>query len=268
MGPLRSIHPTLALRPALKPAIGGPPCRDMGVAGERPPITLLFLVTADWHFCSHRLPLACAARGAGYRVVVVTQVGADGERIRAAGLELIAVTFPRSGRRPWNDLWLLFRLIRILRSVRPDVLHLVSLKPIVLGSLAARLATPRALIGAITGLGDVFISRRLRSRVVRRALLPLLRLGLAREYAWLIAQNADDRQFLVTAGVSTAERSVWIRGSGVDTHRFRPQAESAVKPLIVRPSRMLWEKGVGEFVAAARTLRERGVAARFALVLK
>jgi glycosyltransferase involved in cell wall biosynthesis len=228
------------------------------------PPRLLFLVTEDWYFCSHRLPLACAARDAGFDVAVATRVTAHGERIRAAGLRLIPLMLRRSGRNPWRELMAIAEITRLYRAEKPDIVHHVALKPVLYGSLAARIAAIPSVVNALAGMGYVFTSGKLSARLLRPLVTLAFRLLLKR--GRIILQNPDDRAALLKAGVASPEQITLIRGSGVDTAHFVPVPEpDTAVPLVVLPARMLWDKGVGEFVAAAHMLREEGLAARFLL---
>jgi glycosyltransferase involved in cell wall biosynthesis len=222
---------------------------------------LLFFVTEDWYFCSHRLPLAVSAQAAGYEVVVLTRVRAHGGLIRDAGLRLIPFEIARTGLNPFREAWTLFRLMRLYRGERPALLHHVALKPVLYGSIAARWAGRPAIVNALAGMGWLFSSRgatRGLRRVVRSVLGRLLQRGLT------LVQNPDDARMLVEAGVP-ASLTRRIPGAGVDLNLFRPQPEPAGIPIALFPARLLWDKGAGEFVAAARILRKRNVALRFVL---
>ncbi|OIR06778.1 N,N'-diacetylbacillosaminyl-diphospho-undecaprenol alpha-1,3-N-acetylgalactosaminyltransferase [mine drainage metagenome] len=227
---------------------------------------LLFLVTEDWYFCSHRLPVARAAKAAGYEVVVATRVSAHADAITAEGFKLIAIGLRRSSRNPWRELGAILEIAGIYRRERPDLVHHVALKPALYGAIAARLARVPAVVNALAGLGFVFASASRKARLLRPWVVGALRLSIDAKGSALIVQNPDDRKMLVEAGVVRAARVRLIRGSGVDIRRFALSPEPAGTPLVMLPSRLLWDKGVGEFVAAAKLLRERGVAARFALV--
>lgn len=227
---------------------------------------LLFLVTEDWYFCSHRLPLARAAKAAGYEVVVATRVSAHADAITAEGFKLIAIGLRRSSRNPWRELRAILEIAGIYRRERPDLVHHVALKPVLYGAIAARLARVPAVVSALAGLGFVFASATLKARLLRPWVVGALRLSIDADGSALIVQNPDDRKMLVEAGVVSAARVRLIRGSGVDVGRFATTPEPGGTPLVMLPSRLLWDKGVGEFVAAAQLLRERGVAARFVLV--
>jgi len=227
---------------------------------------LLYLVTEDWYFCSHRLPLAVAAREGGYDVLVATRVADHGDRIRAAGLQLIPLGLSRRGQNPVRELGSVAEIVGVYRRVRPDLVHHVALKPVLYGSLAARLTRVPTVVNALAGLGYVFSSGDLQAKAMRpfvRAAYHLLLDGRNRR---LVVQNPDDRDLFARSGLVDAERIRLIHGSGVDPTCFQPTPEPAGPPLVVLPARMLRDKGVHEFVAAARLLRQQGIAARFALV--
>lgn len=228
---------------------------------------LVYLVTEDWYFCSHRIDLARAAREAGYQVSVVTRVSDDGEKIRQEGFNLINVDFPRSPRNPWRDLRALLAIVRAYRRVRPDVIHHVALKPVVYGSLAARLAPGHpCIVNALTGLGFVFASRTFLARLLRPFLSIMLRMVLRGRHSWAILQNTDDLNELTQRGFVDPHRCALIRGSGVDVNRYKLSAPAGARPIVLLASRLLWDKGVAEFVEAAQQLRKMGLKARFVLV--
>lgn len=223
---------------------------------------LLFLVTEDYYFVSHRLALAVAARAAGYDVCVATRVRDSGETIRGSGIRLIPFENARSGLNPFVELATLWRLFRMYRRERPDLVHHVAMKPVLYGTLAARFVGRCRVINAVAGMGWLFTSStrifRWFGPVLHGALRRVLSAGIA------IVQNQDDERLLVQLGVP-ASRVRLVPGSGVDLQQFRPMPPPLGPPLVLLPARLLWDKGVGEFVAAARVLRERGVAARFLL---
>lgn len=223
---------------------------------------LLFFVTEDYYFVSHRLALAVAAQADAYDVCVVTRVRECGDIIRGSGVRLIPFEIARSSLNPLGELFTLLRLIRIYRRERPDLVHHVAMKPVLYGSIAARLAGRPMVINAVAGMGWVFTSgsgaTRWLERFVRGALKRALSTGT------VIVQNPDDAQLL--AGVGVPESQIRrVRGSGVDLRRFRPVTDIDDAPVVLLAARLLWDKGVGEYVAAARLLRKRGISARFLL---
>lgn len=224
---------------------------------------ILFFVTEDWYFYSHRLPLAVAAKTAGFDVAVITRVTGHGEIIRQAGIRVIPFNISRRGMNPLKELPAILRLRSLYKKERPDIVHHVAMKPVLYGSIAAMLAGIPHVINALAGLGWLFISTSKRARLLQAVIRRAFRFLLAR--GTVIVQNDDDA--LVLRGMGIPEQHIsLIRGSGVNTVDYAPHPESKDVPMVVLPSRMLWDKGVGEFVEAATRLRQRGVNARFVLV--
>jgi glycosyltransferase involved in cell wall biosynthesis len=235
------------------------------VALSSSPPKLLFLVTEDWYFCSHRLALARAARDAGFEVVVATRVRAHGEQIRAEGFSLRPLAWRRRGDGPFGAARAIRAIAGLYRSEQPDIVHHVALKPVLFGGIARRLAFPReadrpASVDAVMGLGSGFSTIRPGARLRRRALGATLRVVAGRGRDWVVAQNPEDRTALAGLGIDT-RRIALIRGSGVDVGRFvalpEPEATTITVALVAR---MLRDKGVLEAVAAIRRLRAQGFA--------
>lgn len=224
---------------------------------------ICFFVTEDWYFCSHRLPLAVAAKNAGFDVTVITRVVNHGELIRDAGIRVIPFNLSRRSMNPLKELVAILRLCSIYRSERPDIVHHVAVKPVLYGSIAAQLIGIPHVINALAGLGWLFTSTSKRARllqaIIRRAFYFLL------SRSAVIVQNDDDAAALRDMGVAQ-QRINLIRGSGVNTVDYAPLPEGENVPIVVLPARLLWDKGVGEFVEAAGQLKQRGVYARFVLV--
>ena len=228
---------------------------------------LLFLVAEDWYFCSHRLPLAVAAVKAGYEVFIATRTNRHAEVITSAGLTLIPLQrMRRSGAHPLQELAALAELWRIYRREKPDLVHHVGLKPVIYGSLVALVLGVRNVVNALAGLGFVFSSERLFAKVLRPVIKCIFSFLLKRRNFRVIVQNEHDFEVL-TQGVGIASGDVrLIRGAGVDLRLYKEQPPSVQPPLVVLIARMLWDKGVGDFVEAATKIRAMGMNARFALV--
>jgi glycosyltransferase involved in cell wall biosynthesis len=228
--------------------------------------TILFFVTEDWYLCSHRLPLVEAAVREGLRTVVVTRVRDHAAPIEAAGARLIPLELSRRSRDPRRELAILRRLVGIYREVRPDLCHHVALKPVLYGSLAARLAGVPAVVNALGGLGHLFISQRPSTRLLRQPVKLAFGCLLSGPGRRLIVQNRDDRDLLRRRAGIGERTFVLIAGSGVDPARYPAAAEpdGPVRAAVV--ARMLWDKGIGEVVAAARLLRAQGVEVPVTLV--
>lgn len=227
---------------------------------------ILFLVTEDWYFFSHRLALARAARQAGYRVSVATRVNRHGDLIRREGFQLIPLSLQRSGKNPVREALSFLEILRVYRREKPDLVHHVALKPILYGSWAAWIAGVPAVVNAMAGLGFVFIARGWKAGILRKCVGAALRSAFSLPNCMIILQNEDDKATLRSEGITDSHDVALVKGSGVDTAVFAPSPETADSPLAVLASRLLWDKGVGEFAEAARILRESGLQARFALV--
>lgn len=228
---------------------------------------LLLVVTEDWYFASHRFDLARAALAAGFEVGVATRVSAWRERIEAAGIHVIPLRYMRrSSRAPWIEARAVRELTSVYREWRPDIVHHVAAKPVIYGGIAARLAEVKGVVAALAGLGHAFASERTSARLLRPVLLSAYRSALRQRHVRLIVQNPEDERLVLEQQLVKPEDVRVIRGSGVDTQLFRPHREPAGPLTFVLVARMLWDKGVGEFVDAARQLRRGGLQARFLLV--
>jgi glycosyltransferase involved in cell wall biosynthesis len=252
------------VRKARSPAPPAAAIPTIPVTGARP--KLLYLVTEDWYFCSHRLPIARAARDAGAEVVVATRIGEHAARIAAEGFRLAPLAWRRGGANPAGELVSLIDVIRLYRRERPDLVHHVAMKPTLHGGVAAGLTGVPTVVHALTGLGYLFVGGGWQARTLGPVARGLLRCVLNRPNAHLIMQNPDDLELLRRRGLLRHDQVVLIRGSGVDTARFRPMPEPAGVPAAVLVGRMLSDKGVHELVGAARLLRHRGVPLEVRLV--
>jgi glycosyltransferase involved in cell wall biosynthesis len=224
------------------------------MAGHR---TLVFLLTEDWFFASHFWVRALAAKNAGWRVVLVARETAATQRIRDSGIEVVPVDFNRRRLNPFAELAFTFRLAQTYRDIKPDLVHHIALKPIVLGGIAARMAGVKAIVNAPVGLGFVFSSDKLLAKILRPLVALGLRFTLTPRHSIAVFENPDDMTALIAQGVARAEAVTLIRGAGVDIEKFHPTPEPEGPVRIVLIARMIREKGVPEFVEAARILRGR-----------
>lgn len=227
---------------------------------------LLFVVNSAEFFLSHRLPLAIAAKSAGFKVHIATGPGSGCQKIAELGFAHHLLPITRSGRNPLAELGALWAIYRLMREVKPDLVHLVTIKPVLYGGLMARLAGVPALVAAISGLGTVFVNGERAHSWMRRGVERLYRLALGHPNAKVIFQNPDDRSALIGMGAVREEQAVLIKGSGVSLADYPMRPEPEGVPVVTFAARLLKDKGVREFVETARILRTRGVGARFWLV--
>lgn len=219
---------------------------------------LLYLVTEDWYFLSHRLPMAAAARDAGFEVHVATRVSEGRERIEQHGFAVHPLSWQRGSVAPVANLRAVGELRGLLRRLEPDILHNVAMKPGVLGGLAATGRRDMAVLSSVAGLGSLFLNDTARGRVLRLGVGAMLRHLLNRRRARAIVQNQDDAQALKTLGVRP-RNIVLIPGSGVDTDTLTPLPEPGGPVTAAFVGRMLEDKGLRALMTAHRILRDKGV---------
>jgi glycosyltransferase involved in cell wall biosynthesis len=223
---------------------------------------LLFVAAEAAFFVTHRLPLALAARERGYDVHVATPEGRLQEVIAQHGLPWHRIVVRRKTHL-LREAWAVPNLVALYRRVRPALVHHVALKPVLYGTIAARIARVPAVVNAVAGLGYAFDERRARTLMGRGVAFAFGRM-LRHPHMRFIFQNEEDRDVFVGRGWIAPGAAVMIRGSGVDPSVFAPPAHPPEgAPLVVLASRLLASKGVAEFVEAARRLRGQ---ARFAVV--
>ena len=227
---------------------------------------LFIVVSEDWSFWSHRLSLALSAIDAGFDVTVVTRLRKFEKLIKEKGINAININFRRSSNTPLIDLYNLIKLIIIFKKEKPDIIHNVALKTTLLGSIAGLFTSNSKIVNAFTGLGYVFSSDRLRARIIRTLIRPLFGLIIRRRNYWAIFQNPDDMELFSNLRLTVPERTVLIRGSGVDLGDFFKTIDKNEIPIVMLASRMLWDKGISEFIEAAKRAHQNNINAKFLLV--
>lgn len=229
------------------------------VSAASPRKVLLFANT-EWYLYNFRRSLALALRDAGYEVLLVSPPGPYGEKLRALGFRWIPAPMERRSLNPLRELALVNWLRRLIRAERVEVVHGFTIKCAVYGSLAARLAGVPARVNAVAGMGYVFTSDDLKARLLRPVVRTLMRVALDGRGARLILQNPDDVALFERARLVDSERVRLIPGSGVDCRRFGPEAGRGQggRFRVLLAARLLWDKGLAEYVAAARQLRAEG----------
>lgn len=232
------------------------PWRSTATRAEPP--RLLYLVTEDWYFWSHRLPMARAARDAGFRVGVATRCAAHARRIRDEGFDVYGLPWQRRSIAPWAAARDVAAIAALYARVRPAIVHHVALKPVVYGSLAAACTGAPRVVNALTGLGYAFGSRGRAAAMLGHIARPTLRRLLRRRGSVVVVQNADDVQRLDDERLADRDAIRLVPGSGVDLEHFAALPEPAGPPTIGFVGRMLADKGVRTLLEAHAILRERG----------
>lgn len=250
-----------------KPALGG---IERARASKRKHIgagRVLLLVDNDLStFLWHRLALARAARESGFDVHVATPPSPDVASVAKEGFTFHPIPMTRRRINPFREALTILALFRLYRELKPDLIQHLRLKPVLYGTLAARLAGRPAVANLLTGLGYLFASGGFKATALRGIAEIGLRVALRHPNSTVLFENPDDRRLFVQSKLVNENRTAVIAGSGVDTDIFHVEPFASGPPLVVLASRMLWDKGVGDFVEAARRLAAQGINARFALV--
>lgn len=229
---------------------------------------VILFANSDWYLFNFRLALAKHLRDSGADVHLLSPPGRYSEALLGLGFNWEPVPLLRKSLNPFRELLLLFDLARKIRRARPDLIHSFTIKCAVYGSFVTRVLFPRAArVNAVAGLGSVYSRSGPLARLLRGVLSILFPLALGGKKARLIVQNVTDGDRLVAIGASHTKRVRLIPSSGVDCWRFRPRVSPrTAQPLsVLLASRMLRQKGIYEFVEAAREIKKSGRVMRFLL---
>ncbi len=228
---------------------------------------LLFIVNVDWSFIIFRLPIALKAISLGYEVHLICKVTDRGEYLESLGLIVHPFEFSRSGKNIFRELACFLKLYQLMKRLKPDLVHLVTIKPVLYGGIVARVTKVPSVVSAISGLGFVFSgSQEKGGHMLLSVVLLLYRIALRHLNQTVIFQNPSDLAAIVE-GVGLPRAKVkLIRGSGVDLTNYSMHPEVRGKPVIVMASRLLKDKGVFEFIDAARIVKDAGLDVRFQLI--
>lgn len=224
---------------------------------------ILLFANTDWYIYNFRFSLAQELRNQGHEVLLLSPPGEFYELMQADGFQWIRFPLSRQSIKPFGELWAIWHLIRLYQRVQPDIVHHFTIKPVIYGSIAARLLRVPGIINSITGLGHLFIDSGARTRFLRAIAKILYRISLRRTQA--IFENPEDRDIFIQNHLLKAEQSHLIMGTGVDVKKFRPTVKNNGTPVVLFSSRMLVTKGLLEFMEATRLLKKKGIKARFAL---
>ena len=224
----------------------------------------ILFANTDWYLYNFRLEYARFLQNKGWEVVFLSPEGEHAEKLKEAGFRHIVFNFSRKGINPIREAETIRRIRAVYEAEKPDLVHHFTIKCVIYGSLAAKETGINAVVNSITGLGYMFLSNRPHVRVIREIVKRLYKKALAGTQ--VIFENPDDRALFLEMGLTTEENSHIVLGTGIDTERFKPVPPTNNIPLTILPARMIWDKGVKEFVDAATEIRKAGIQARFALV--
>lgn len=227
---------------------------------------IAYIVNVDWFFISHRLPLALEAIDQGHEVYIFAKDTGRMDYLKSLGIKVYPISLERGSLNPFSSLSLLFDLKRKLIKIQPDVVHLVTIKPVLIGGIASILAKVPSIVYAISGLGYIFTNTRIKAKFLRLGVIPLYRLALSAKNKVVIVQNSDDLRILRQYVSIPSSQTVLIPGSGVDLDKFSAHNLPLENKVVLMACRMLADKGVYEFYRSALLLKDKYPHIRFVLV--
>ncbi|QBL09807.1 glycosyltransferase family 1 protein [Rheinheimera sp. D18] len=218
----------------------------------------LFIVNRPDYFLSHRVALAKNLAQAGYEIHIASVNHESTVHLRELGYQFHFVDIERGRTNPFKELIGLFNLFKLIKQLKPDIVHCITVKPVLYGGLAARLLNIRKVVVAIAGLGSVFTTDSVKNSVLRFISIRFYKLALGNPKLTAIFQNEHDRAFFVERKIIPKARTKLIRGSGVDLTKFSLSAlPTTDKKVVLLTARLLKEKGVSEFLQAAQLVLQQ-----------
>ena len=218
---------------------------------------ILFVTNVDWFFISHRLVIAEEAQKRGFEVIVAAEDTGRSQEIRDKGIIFVNLSFSRSGTNPINEFRTILKFFKIYNDIKPDIVHHITLKPVIYGTIIAKLLKIKGVVNAISGLGYNFTKGR--ESFVQKAMLFIMSLGFNRKNLVIIFQNKNDQDELISQGIIRSSNViVRIKGSGVDLEKYHESNFPSFNRIkILLPSRMLWDKGIQELRESSNILKEK-----------
>jgi len=231
---------------------------------------VLYLVSEDWAFVTHRLHIARDAIEMGYEVGVLTKVTNKANEIEAFGIKMFGWRLQRGSINPFNLVLSILETIKILSKYQPDVIHAVALKSMIIAGFSGFFYKNVPILFEFGGVGFIFSSKAIQAKILKAVVCVFLRVLFKGKNRHIIVQNKDDKSLLEAAKLFSAKNVFFIPGAGVERDLYQPSKiphwSDLSPPIVVLPARLLWDKGVGEFVRLSVTAKKRGLNARFVLV--
>ena len=227
---------------------------------------LVIFTNSDSHFYAHLLPIALAAKANSYQVKILTNVSDFQNKIQKYGIQVIPLSINRSSINPFREFMLLLRVIRIIKTEKPDILNNFTLKPIIYGSIAALFAKVPRIINTFLGMGTIFISNNVLIKLLKVFICQLLKIIYNFKNMLFIAQNNDDKKLLIELKIAKENDIVVQCSVGVKAEEFPKLPEPKGKIIFALVARMIADKGINEFIIASKLLKEKGIEAEFWLV--
>jgi len=226
---------------------------------------LLFVVNVDWFFISHRLPIALKSIENGYEVHIACGITDKKEYLESLGLIIHPVNISRGGMGIVSEVKTFFSIYKVLKNVQADIVHFITIKPVLYGGIASRILNIKNRVFSISGLGYIFVTDGFKNKIIRSFVKLLYKFALDGAESKIIVQNKDDKNVILDLNVCDEKQITLIRGSGVDLNLYKYEEEKNRTPIVVMASRLLKDKGVFEFIEAVNILKNRNIDAVFHL---
>jgi glycosyltransferase involved in cell wall biosynthesis len=228
---------------------------------------IIILVNYLSFFLSHRLPIAEALLARGFKVFIGYGElrGADPKILEHKGFKVDLIPMQPAGFNLFKELKTLYYIWVFFKKVKPDIVHLITIKPYLYGGIISRLIGVRCLVSAVSGLGTLFVKNNFKSRFLRFLIYPLYKIAFNHTNQKVILQNKDDMKLLNNWGVISLSKVKLLNGSGVKLENFKNFVEPIGITTVCFAGRLLQDKGVYEYISAARLLKKRGIKAQFLL---
>lgn len=228
---------------------------------------IALFANTDWFIYNFRRGLARRLVELGHDVLLISPPGPYGLKLREQGYRWCSAPMDRRSLNPFKEIRFILWLANVLRQERVEILHSFTIKSVVYGALACRLAGVPFRVNGIDGLGYVFISNDLKARLLRPLVGRMLRFACKGPRTKVVLLNRDDVEGFLKAGFAKASQISLIQGAGVDLNKFSPRENSSPSEVtrVLLAARLLWDKGVGEYAEAARIIASRGVRVKFLL---
>ncbi|OCQ54410.1 N,N'-diacetylbacillosaminyl-diphospho-undecaprenol alpha-1,3-N-acetylgalactosaminyltransferase [Photorhabdus australis subsp. thailandensis] len=227
---------------------------------------LLFVVNVDWFFISHRLPIALSAMNQGYDIHLACGITNQYHYLIGLGINVHPLPLSRSGTSWFNELKTFKTIFQVIKNIKPDIIHMVTSKPVIYAGIASLVLGINKRVASISGLGYIFIDNTIKSKIIRFLVIKFYKLSLHNNKTNVIFQNKNDRDLFCSLNILKKDNSLIIRGSGVKVDNYHVIPEPNDIPVVMLVARLLYDKGVMEFVNAAKILKSEGIQIRMVLV--
>ncbi|EEV7658269.1 glycosyltransferase family 4 protein [Escherichia coli] len=218
---------------------------------------ILFIVNVDKFFISHRLPIALECIKNGYEVHLTCAMTDSTSYLQKLGIITHPIPLSRAGISILNEINTCFHIYNTVKKIKPDIVHMVTVKPVAYGGVVCKLLKIKKRVASISGLGYAFIDQSIKAKIIKNIVVLLYRISLKNKNTSVIFQNLNDKDYFTNCGIIKKHQSVLIRGSGVDLVRYKVKPEPLGKPVVMLVSRLLYDKGIREFIDAVRLVKQK-----------